>query len=85
MEIEKRSVMMVSVSSAMNLKENRLSVHVDLINAKIEKSSSHQENAKYVKTIPFFLRMVRAVSLQNIQYGNSFNKMVRAQNVPTFK
>jgi hypothetical protein len=74
-----------NASSAMNLKDNRHSVHVDQINAKQERSSFHQVNVKLVKTTPFFQKMVRAASLHNTQLGNSSNLMVRAHNVPITK
>ena len=84
-QIERRLTMKVNASSAMNLKDNRHSVHVDQINAKQERSSFHQVNVKLVKTTPFFQKMVRAASLHNTQLGNSSNSMVRAHNVPITK
>lgn len=64
---EKSSVMMVNAFSVMNLKDSKHLTHVDLIHALKERSSSHQVNANHVKIIPFYLMMVRAVSLHHIQ------------------
>jgi membrane protein CcdC involved in cytochrome C biogenesis len=48
--IEKKSVMMGNVYSALIMKDNKHSIHVDPIHAKKEKSFSLQDNVNYVVT-----------------------------------